>query len=610
MSFDPENEGPMIDGSHGQPTTLAEGSAGHQPELPSDAAPGPSRAVLWRAVGHGAGIGLLAGIQLAGLLFFLNPDLPFTAVAVLRAVGLFGGLCALFSSLAHLSLPPLRRAAGAGRSFPWALTLVLATAATAEWAHASWLSFYLPPGIDDRLIKAALWLTLLALLTFYTALLHSVQRRTYGPRSRLLLAVAVVVSIALPFERREAFHAEPPSPPRLLGFASEEPPQVLVVGLSSATFDALLPLTEQGRLPFFAAALHEGASARLDTIAPTRTLPVWTTVATGKWPYKHRIVADRVYPASLLAPSAEVSLAPVGLGWSLWGRLLGPPRPVGAADRRALPVWNLAARLGMRVVVIGWPLADPREGAGRIVPEGLFASDDERFAPATSAPWVERLRPDRQEVAGDLRSAFGSPPPVELLPALDNDLWRVGAARALLGDRDAWDVAFLHLPGLAAASESLFGGFAAVQFEGSTRRADRRAAENLASYYAVLDRQLGRLWSALRPPRLLVVVSAFGAEPLPAWQRIWREPAPPSRTAGSVRLGGDGVLLLRGDGVRTSTQHGTGRLVDVTPTLLYVLGFPVARDLDGEVLTETLETGFLARHPLSFVPSFEALPLR
>jgi hypothetical protein len=77
-----------------------------------------------------------------------------------------------------------------------------------------------------------------------------------------------------------------------------------------------------------------------------------------------------------------------------------------------------------------------------------------------------------------------------------------------------------------------------------------------------------------------------------------------------VRLGGDGILVLRGDGVRASAQHGAGRLVDVTPTLLYVLGFPIARDLDGEVLTEALETGFLARHPLSFVPSFEALPAR
>jgi arylsulfatase A-like enzyme len=49
------------------------------------------------------------------------------------------------------------------------------------------------------------------------------------------------------------------------------------------------------------------------------------------------------------------------------------------------------------------------------------------------------------------------------------------------------------------------------------------------------------------------------------------------------------------------------RLVDVAPTLLYALGLPVARDLDGRVLTGAFEASFLARRPLAFFPSYEAL---
>jgi hypothetical protein len=44
----------------------------------------------------------------------------------------------------------------------------------------------------------------------------------------------------------------------------------------------------------------------------------------------------------------------------------------------------------------------------------------------------------------------------------------------------------------------------------------------------------------------------------------------------------------------------------VAPTLLYLSGLPIARDLDGRVLTEALEPALLQRQPLNFVPSYGA----
>jgi hypothetical protein len=45
----------------------------------------------------------------------------------------------------------------------------------------------------------------------------------------------------------------------------------------------------------------------------------------------------------------------------------------------------------------------------------------------------------------------------------------------------------------------------------------------------------------------------------------------------------------------------------VAPTLLYGLGFPVARDFDGQVLTAAFDKSFLAGNPVSFFPSYEGL---
>jgi arylsulfatase A-like enzyme len=67
------------------------------------------------------------------------------------------------------------------------------------------------------------------------------------------------------------------------------------------------------------------------------------------------------------------------------------------------------------------------------------------------------------------------------------------------------------------------------------------------------------------------------------------------------------VFLLLGDGIRPGSFLEKAELVDVVPTLLYALGFPIARDLDGQVLTPAFENSYLARHPLTFVPSYETL---
>ena len=109
------------------------------------------------------------------------------------------------------------------------------------------------------------------MLCFYTALLHSMQRRRYGWRSRTAIAMAALLSIVLTAERRWAF-PRPPSPPLELGMrARPAQTNLAVVALEGATLDAILPLAEQGQLPFFSTLLQQGTYARLKTLSPPHT---------------------------------------------------------------------------------------------------------------------------------------------------------------------------------------------------------------------------------------------------------------------------------------------------------------------------------------------------
>ena len=45
--------------------------------------------------------------------------------------------------------------------------------------------------------------------------------------------------------------------------------------------------------------------------------------------------------------------------------------------------------------------------------------------------------------------------------------------------------------------------------------------------------------------------------------------------------------------------------MDVTPTLLALLGMPIASDMDGQVLTEAISPDFLKQTPLTHIDTYD-----
>ncbi|HEX4960840.1 MAG TPA: alkaline phosphatase family protein [Thermoanaerobaculia bacterium] len=564
----------------------------------------------WLAIlGGGFAPGALAGIHLAGLIFFLNPGLPFAVGPVLRGVAVYGAL--LGSVSLALQLPfTWRHPRRALRALPWGLTAALGLAALLDWTHASYYAYYLPTGINDRLIKTALWLSLGALIAFYTALLHSLHRRRYGLRSRLGLPLIALLSIYAMVERREAFHPRPAAAPRPAAVESGSLPRLWVIGIDSATLDAILPLAGQGRLPFFASVLQNGAYGRLESLSPVRRDALWTTLATGKYPFKHGVTGQRPYRAGFLAPGAELRLLPTGLSFRRWGTLGQGQLPAPRHPRKALALWEILPRLGVPAGVVSWPAAEPASG------EAAFALADRYFQvpPEPGSAWPADLfdrgqlfRPNERDLEASLQGRFGPRPSRSLLASLTGDAWRESLALALAKQSPQVKAVFLVLPGLRQVSRDSFGGFSRVQFEGAKGNAARAAADRVTAYYAQLDAFLGEVWSGEREPRLLAVVSAYGASPVGGWPRLWQGVAPAAAVGGAFADDPDGVLLFYGDGVQPGALVTGAQLEDLAPTLLYGLGFPVARDFDGQVLTSVFAKQFLARNPLTFFPSYEGL---
>ena len=73
--------------------------------------------------------------------------------------------------------------------------------------------------------------------------------------------------------------------------------------------------------------------------------------------------------------------------------------------------------------------------------------------------------------------------------------------------------------------------------------------------------------------------------------------APPADyETGTHRM--DGMVVMRGPHVQRGAVPQSAQIIDLAPTILYLMGEPIPTDMDGRVLTEMLIPDFVSAHPI------------
>jgi hypothetical protein len=391
--------------------------------------------------------------------------------------------------------------------------------------------------------------------------------------------------------------------------------RVIMLLLDGASLDYISPAAAQGRLPNFGRMLDRGATLHLSTIKPTQAAPVWAAVATGKYPPKNGVRSAATYH---LHDGATIELLPDhcfahALVYTGFIREV----PNSSAALRAAPLWTILSGQGVTVGITGWPLTYP------VVPvRGFLVSDR---LPIPDGPVSDATLDGSQTVypadLGPLARVTAASPdtavPANLpfvYPAAEDSgdpAATAAAARDRVHSRLAWaldarlppQVLAVRYTGLDTIGHR-FLRYAMPGAFGDVSEAERRRfAPVFQRYYSFIDGELGRAIAALGPQDLLLVVSGFGMEPVSLGKRLL------ARTFGDPDLSGthegapDGFLLAYGQHV----VHGTlplGAIVDVAPTVLYYLGLPVGRDMDGHARTDLFTRAFTSERPLTFIPGY------
>ena len=153
--------------------------------------------------------------------------------------------------------------------------------------------------------------------------------------------------------------------------------RVMLLGFDGMDPEFLESLLSQGKLPNFQRLLREGAYAPCLTFKPTKSVVLWTSVATGKRMEKHGIVD--------------------------WQLLSDDGRKILASgnSRRTEALWNIASNAGKQSQILNWWATWPAEEVrGEVVSNYFPRSLHEDLAEATypsdlAAELEEAGLPDR-----------------------------------------------------------------------------------------------------------------------------------------------------------------------------------------------------------------------
>lgn len=572
--------------------------------------------------------GLLAAAYIEMLVLQINPEMPLALATILplwlRLVVSYGLFLAVAYFLLVVSIQlfterPLSPGWLSVRLLAWLGSLTSGLAAVLMWLNLRGFGAALQADSARAMALGALVTAVLAVALLTVAVMHDSFGRRGSALSGTILALTLAATLVAPLVIRGPARPDLPAlEPIVLGDVASpaETPRVTVIALDGASLDYISPAVAEGRLPNFGRILDTGASMHLVTLRPTQPGPVWTAIATGKYPPKNGVRSAATHQWSRNSTSIELLPDLCFFRGLVYTGLLSEV-PNTSTAIRARPLWSILSAQGMAVGVVGWPMTYPAQPVrGYLASERLFGAADppegmaetdltfprEAYAMARDA--LDRMSLEEQTVV-PVGAAGGQTLVDTSLPGAptgrDRTFRRVAAA---LQERMPARFVAVHYQGLDTVGHRFLRYAIPRSFGDVSEEERRRFGGVLERYYSFIDGEVGEALDSLGPADLLLVVSGFGMEPVSLGKRLLARVLGDPDLSGSHERAPDGFMLAFGSSV-ASGRLPVGAIVDVAPTVLYFLGLPVARDMDGFARTDVFTRTFTSEQPITFIPSHD-----
>lgn len=466
------------------------------------------------------------------------------------------------------------------------LTLWWGAAAGAAWSSPVRTIVALAAAVAvSLLVGHAVAVSALALLARDGGTALSVRAPSISWRATLVTGAIAFVA-ASGFLAVSSLQAEAPiTPPSLVVVPTGV--RVLVIGIDgwNPAVMSAGPLVE---LPNIDRVAEETAQngAPLDT-DPAR---VWTTVATGEPAERHGVTGLELRRVTGLEGSVSSGYSTITRALATVTDLARLTRPAAVTGtiRSRKTFWEVAAESGLDVAVVNWWATWPATNTRATVISDRAALRLEQGGPQSAEiapePLYRPLLARWPEIVREAESLSTS-----LVGALEGEderdailrSARIDAQHALLA-RDPLlgtpDLLAVYLPGLDIAQHALL-----VDEDTSALGPAALGArlDAIRRYYLFVDRLVGKLVAELPDDFTVLIVTHPGR-------------------AGEARP----TLSFGGANVVGHPVDAGFRLIDVAPTVLYLLGVPMSDELAGQPLLQFFAANLVRTHPVRRVASY------
>ncbi len=333
---------------------------------------------------------------------------------------------------------------------------------------------------------------------------------------------------------------------------------VMLIGWSSAEWNILSRLAEEGELPNFKSLLKLGVHGLTKSSTPTLQPSQWTTLVTGKYPFQHNI-------ASYTDIDELESLA-------------------GSNIRVTKAIWNILSDKGMKAHQIGCWASHPAEKINgySVSDQFLFDENNDSVAPADKLSEFNSLKVKTEDVTDEDLAYFihdikkVDVNDIDVKKALEpikkfiaDTLSITAVSKHILEQDKEWDFCGVFFNELYLLQK---------QFMMAHIEASDDLKDVVKGAYKFLDKQLGELLNYCDEETDVILISECGFLEDKNWCEFQ------NRKNEALEVYTNGTYLRKTSRVASLQTIYDINPTDIVPTILLALGLPLAKDIPGKAL--------------------------
>lgn len=376
--------------------------------------------------------------------------------------------------------------------------------------------------------------------------------------------------------------------------------KVLVIGWDAADWRVIRPMLAEDKLPNLKKFMAEGVSGNNATLHPPLSPMLWTSIATGKRPFKHGI-------HGFSEPTPD--------GKSV--------RPITNVSRSCKAIWNILTQLNKKTNVVGWWPSHPAEPINGVMVSNWYQTarnlKDADIDPTIGRPksgaigWTSDQWPMAEgtvhpmSLAKNLQEFRFHPMELDaehIAPFVPNfkdidqkkDKRLVGLAKTLadtvsvhgaataIMQLEPWDFMAVYYDGIDHFSHG-FMKYHKTKQDWIQEKDFELYKDVVEGAYRFHDLMLGTLVELAGEEATIILLSDHGFHP-----DALRPATIPSEPAGpAIEHRTYGVFMMKGPGIRKGETIQGASVLDLCPTVLALYDLPVGDDMDGKPLVTCFE---------------------